>query len=98
MFSFNLHKDKDYYKGYCISTTQGGNRIEYDDHAINFKVSEKPVVMTKFKIHETNKYGLIQLRLLGNNRMKLRVLKYPSGETTIPREAIMYRCGEPYLG
>ncbi len=90
-FALTLYKKTNKYEGGYSSVAYGGNIIDENENAFNFKICEKNIITTKIKTSIRNKYGLIQLKIV-KNKLEWTVLKNPNGEFYAPEKAILHKC------
>ena len=91
-FSIVINKKNHVYIGGYFSVSQGGNRIDDNDISFRFNETKKSVIQTKFQAGLSGNKGLIEIRMLANQKMKWRILKFPAGDIFVPKEALLHRC------
>ena len=91
-FSVFINKIVNTYKGSYLTVAFRGNRIDDSEDAFSFKASGKKIVKTKLRTGSEKEAGLIQLKILSNNKMEWFIIKFPRGEFYAPRKAILHKC------
>ena len=91
-FTIVVKKVAGIYRGGYFAVAQHGNRIDDNDTAFSFKVTEKNMIKTKLKSGIDGSIGLIQLKIRSDNKMEWLVLQKPKGEFFFPQEAMLHRC------
>jgi hypothetical protein len=92
VFSLTIKKDSGLYVGRYSSVIEGGYRIDDNDDAFTFKATKNNIIRTKIKTGISGKTGLIQLKLLNNEKIEWIVLQKPKGEFLVPLNATLHKC------
>lgn len=91
-FALNIQKVSNGYKGGYVTHVFSVDRLNDNDDAFYFKATKKNIIITKIKPEVTGNTGLIQLKILNDNQIEFRVLKYPDGEFYAHKKMILTRC------
>ncbi len=91
-FSIEIKKSTRGYKGGYSCVISEGDRIEDSDFAFSFDTPNGNIVKTKLKAGINGTIGLVQIKILNNNKMEWLILKTPEGEFNPPNSAILKKC------
>lgn len=92
MFNLKIHKKNGVYYGGYDTVAGSGRFIDENERAFSFKATNEKIVTTTFQAGRTKERALIRLKILPDNQLSWRVLKYPDEELFAPRYALMSRC------
>lgn len=91
-FGVNITKVSNMYLGEYSMVAYGGSKLDSNDESFQFSEPKGYTVKTKFRAGSLWAFGLVELKILGKDKMGWRVLQYPEGEVYVPKKALLNRC------
>ena len=91
-FSIVINKKNHVYIGGYFAVCQGGKKIDDNDVSFRFNETKRNSIQTEFQAGITGNKGLIEIRVLANQKIQWRILKFPEGDIFVPKEALLHRC------
>jgi hypothetical protein len=100
-FVINLKQEGTKIEGTHISIQYNGEKVdapfELSDITIQGKIDSISEASVSFKSAYSETSGIAKISLLGNGKVKWKIISFPSGEYHIPNEAILERGDETEL-
>lgn len=91
-FSITIEKHADEYQGGYGSVVNFGALIDDNENSFTFDVVKNNTVKAKIKSSINGSVGMIQLKLLKNNKMEWVITSKSKGAFYVPSKAILHQC------